>query len=106
MSFVNLTPHAINIVNADGSTRTVPTSGFTARCAATTEAAGSHESVALSRSSFGETVGLPPPSPEVIFIVSGLVRSANSFREDLASPGELVRDSAGAVIGCRGLIVN
>lgn len=71
----------------------IPPSGSVARCAATSTPAGAVE-------------GLPDPSTGILFIVSALVRSAVPARADVASPGDLVRDAAGAVIGCRNLVVN
>lgn len=60
----------------------------------------------LSRTSYGAVEGLPEPKAGVIYIVSALVRAAVPGRLDVASPGELVRDAAGAVVGCKGLSVN
>lgn len=105
MTIKNLTPHALNIVTDEG-TVTVPPSGTVARCSSAATPAGSIGGIALSRVTFGEVTGLPAPEEGVLLVVSALVRSALPARADLASPGELVRDAAGAVIGCRGLIVN
>ena len=44
--------------------------------------------------------------PDVLLIVSAMVRQALPDRKDLASPGDLVRDENGAVIGCGNLIIN
>ena len=99
---INLTPHAIVVV--DGGT--IPASGIVARCSSKSEPAGEHSGVALTRVSFGAVEGLPDPEPGVLYIVSGLVRSAVPSRSDVASPGDLVRDAAGAVVGCRNLVVN
>jgi hypothetical protein len=102
MAFVNLTPHPIVIV--DGPT--VPPSGTVARVTSSSINVRIIDGVAFSRVSFGEVVGLPDPVPGDTFIVSAMVRSAVPHRDDVASPGDLVRDDAGNVIGCRGLIVN
>ena len=102
MEFVNLTPHRVVVV--DGPT--LLPSGQVARCTTTSSPAGQHGGVGLSRTVFGEVVGLPDPIPGVLFIVSALVRSAVLDRHDVASPGDLVRDSAGAVVGCLGFVIN
>lgn len=102
MSFVNLTPHAISIV--DGPT--IPPSGEVARCSTETVNAGNHAGVSLSRVSYGAVTGLPEPVEGTVYLVSGLVRSAVPERVDVASPGDLVRDSSGQPIGCRGLVIN
>ena len=67
---------------------------------------GEVNGIPLTRVSFGAVVDLPPPVEGTIYIVSALVRSAVPNRLDVASPGELVRDSAGAVLGCKSLILN
>lgn len=100
--FVNLTPHAVVVVGGP----TLPPSGSVARCSSTSVPAGEHGGVALSRVSFGAVEGLPDPEEGVLFVVSALVRAAVPGRSDVASPGDLVRDAAGAVVGCRNLVVN
>ena len=101
-TFINLTPHAINVVGGP----TIQPSGSVARVAATSTPAGEFGGVALSRTTFGEVEGLPAPVDGVIFVVSALVRSAVPSRTDVASPGDLVRGEDGQPIGCRGLIIN
>lgn len=107
MSFVNLTPHQINIHSDNGITSVAP-DGTVARVSITTSPAGFHDSVPLVRSVTGDIVGLPDaerPSYR-IYIVSMAVRLAAPHRKDIASPGELIRDDAGNPIGCKGLVVN
>lgn len=103
--FVNLTPHAIVIVVGD-TTLTIPPSGRVARVTSTSSPVGEVEGVPLHRVEFGQVEGLDNPQEGIVQIVSAMVRAALPGRADLASPGDLVRDSAGQVIGCRGLIVN
>jgi hypothetical protein len=100
--FVNLTPHAVVIVGGPS----LPPSGSLARCAQVAAPAGEHAGVALSRVAFGAVEGLPEPEPGVVFVVSALVRAAVPHRSDVASPGDLVRNEAGQVVGCRNLVVN
>lgn len=52
------------------------------------------------------TIGVPPPRPGVMWVVSRRVLLAHPGRLDLASPADLVRDSDGRVVGCRALSVN
>ena len=106
MNLVNLTPHAVTIVLPSGDTVTLPPSGTVARCSTSSEVVGEVNGIPVSRVSYGEVVGLPEATEGVIFIVSALVRSAVPHRKDVASPGDLVRDAAGAVVGCKGLVVN
>lgn len=105
-NFVNLTPHTINIVTSEGTLAFAP-SGTVARVQAENQFVGYCENqVALYRTKFGEVINLPDPDDNIIFLVSALVRTAASERPDIASPGDLVRDDAGNVIGCKGLILN
>lgn len=99
--FVNLTPHDIHICNDTGAViRTIVRSGIIARCTITSQAAGSHDDIPLVTAQFGEVAGLPDPLPDVFYIVSLLVRQALPERYDLVSPGDMVRDAAGQILGC------
>jgi hypothetical protein len=102
MTFKNLTPHAIHIV--DGPT--IEASGTVARCRQSTVPVRDHGGVALVHTTYGEVDGLPGPETGVVYLVSALVRAAAPERDDLASPGDLVRDSEGKIVGCRNLIIN
>ena len=106
MNLVNLTPHAVTIVLPSGDTVTLPPSGTVARCSTSSEVVGEVNGIPVSRVSYGEVVGLPEMTPYTRFVVSGLVRSAVPHRGDVFSPGDLVRDAGGNVVGCRGLVGN
>ena len=101
MGFINLTPHAIHIGEL-----TVPPSGGVARCVESTTPVGEHEGVHLVTTTYGEVTDLPVPVEGTIYIVSSLVRSAVPNRRDVASPGALVRDISGQVMGCKNLVLN
>ena len=104
-TITNMTPHDIVIVGENGN-RTIPTSGKVARVEAESRSCGFFDGIPLSSVKFGAVTGLPEYQPDTLLIVSAMVRAAVSDRPDLASPGELVRDAGGKVIGCRNLIVN
>jgi hypothetical protein len=106
MNIVNLTPHTLNILNADGSVRVdVPPSGLVARVSTSRVQTGDVNGIPLFEARFGEVSDLPAQEEGSIFVVSGLVAAHPSVRsrEDVYSPGELVRDEGGKPIGCRGL---
>lgn len=104
MNVVNLTPHAICILDADGSRLAeFKPDGTVARVSQTREMVGSLNGIPVYRSKFGAVVGLPAPVSGTAFLVSALVRVACPDRNDIYSPGELVRDASGQPIGCRGL---
>jgi hypothetical protein len=106
MKIVNLTPHTLNILNADGfGGIDVAPSGKVARVKVDRRMVGEVQEIPLYETVFGEVFDLPEAEEGVLFVVSGLVAAHPSVRnrEDVYSPGELVRDEAGKPIGCRGL---
>ena len=64
------------------------------------------EGVDVYRTVFGEVTGLPDYEEGVYLLVSAMVREALPLRSDLVSPGQLLRDDDGNVIGCLGLVGN
>jgi len=99
--FVNLTPHAINFGD-----RSIEPSGKIARCSEVSSEAGEHAGIKLIRRSYGKIVDLPEPKEGTIFIVSILVRQACPSRTDIASPGDLIRDNDGKIVGAINLVIN
>ena len=105
---INLTPHAVTIGNL-----TVPPSGTVARVSVSRRQVGvipleDGTTVPAFVPSFGEVTDLPDHQNGVILIVSAMVRShpAIARRLDVASPGTLVRDADGRIVGCDGLDFN
>ena len=106
MALINLTPHEIVLVGATGDVveRIAPT-GQVARVSVTRTSTGSVGVIEIFETCFGELEGLPSAQDGDFFVVSGLAASAAKAlgRQDVLSPGELVRDPEGRVVGCRGL---
>ena len=103
MKFVNLTPHDITVIMGDQADRkTFAKSGTIARVSQNTTVVQCVDGIDISLAEFGPVVGLPGWTSDTLFIVSAMVKSASTGRSDLVSPGELVRDAAGVVIGCKG----
>ena len=100
-NFVNLTPHELSIHTEEGVV-TLPPSGSVARVSTTETPAPSVGGIPTTITTLGEVTGLPDETPGVVVVVSGMVASA-APREDVMSPGPLVRDESGRPIGCRGL---
>jgi hypothetical protein len=67
---------------------------------------GSAGDIPLFNTTLGNVVGLPFSTEGKFFIVSAIVRSAVPQRTDIGSPADLIRDSAGQVIGAGSLDVN
>lgn len=101
-TFVNLTPHPINLHTPSGDVQTFAPSGAIARAAEDRTAVGTIDGVAVELVSFGAVDGLPQPAADTFLIVSGLVLSAVPTRADVLAPGQPVRDDQGRVIGCKG----
>ena len=100
---VNCTPHPVTIVENGVVVRTIPSSGEVARLSVSTEPAGVVLGIPITRTVFGEPVGLPEPKLGTCYIVSQLVKNALPERDDLVVPAEVVRDAAGNIVGCRSL---
>lgn len=106
MHLINLTPHTIHLI-VNSKVVSVPPSGVVARVQMTTTVVSRiDDGIPLVRSSPGNVIDLPEPCEGTLFLVSALVRVACPNRSDIASPGDLVRDAEGLVVGCKTLIVN
>jgi hypothetical protein len=103
--FVNLTPHDVTVVSG-GKIKKYIRDGTVARVTETVTLAFSIDDCDINDVVFGEVVGLPAPTDGVCFIVSAMVKEAvkksGSGRNDCVSPGNLIRDEKGEVIGCKG----
>lgn len=108
-SYLNLTPHALNILGPDGAeVMSLPPSGQVARVSMTRETVVGVDGIECHTSTPGPVEGLPFPERGVVLVVSAMVRTHASMegRLDVASPGPLVRDAQGQPIGCQGLEYN
>lgn len=112
MEIINLTPHAVNIVDANGNEiLQIPASGTIARCSAETETVGeiivNGVRIPETRTVMGDVYDLPEEKPGTIYIVSlavaKAIAKANPERRDLRIPDQSVRNAAGQIVGCRSL---
>lgn len=108
-SFVNCTPHALNIEGIGE----LPPSGILPRV--TTEYHHDLEinGVRVRQKFYGSVTGLPDPVDGLTFIVSGLVRDAISVlpahmrRPDVCAPdtgADAIRNEQGQIVAVRGLV--
>lgn len=102
MRIINLTPHAINFITADGNV-TVEPSGLVARLSTETVITGEINGIPITETKFGKIEGLPKSCEDTVFIVSSLVAGRCKNRYDIFIPNESVRDENGRIIGCRSL---
>lgn len=104
----NLTPHSLNVLNKEGEFVYIEPSGEVARVEVDRRSVDPVDGFEISETVLGEVVGLPEEQEGVLLIVSRVVKEAVekvSDRYDLLCPGELIRDSSGKVVGCRGFSV-
>jgi len=99
---INLTPHPIVVLDADGKTvrMTLPSAGIV-RLAVKKTPVGEVDGVEVIETSFGKPEGLPEVVSGTTYVVSQLVRAACPDRQDLVFPGDVVRDDKGGIVGCK-----
>jgi len=103
MKIVNCTPHRLNILDDhENEVMVVEPSGQIARVNMGSEICGEVFGFTLSKVTIGDIEGLPPYEDDTIIITSSMVEAQTS-RQDVYSPGALVRDESGKPIGCQGL---
>lgn len=100
--FINLTPHAINVV-INGETKTIEPSGSIARVSMTQELINTIDGIPVYRNSYGKPEGLPEPKENTYYIVSALLAQAVPEREDVLITSNPIRDEAGRIVGCGAL---
>jgi hypothetical protein len=105
MTVINKTPHPVYVVDGEGKViRTYEKDATPIRLASKTVSAGAlPDGTPLTATEFGEPEGLPAYQEGTWYIVSQIVKSALPDRTDLLVPAEVVRDSAGQIVGCKSL---
>ena len=104
LEYVNLTPHAITVIDKNGKPNVFESSGTIARVNSST----SNSSIGnfdLSITNYNGVSNLPSPSPNKIYIVSAMVLSNVEGREDVVAPNTgqgAIRDEKGMISAVRG----
>lgn len=101
MNIINLTPHTIVLPD-----REIFVLGVIARCEEVTEQVGNIDGIKIVEKSYGVVKDLPEQEEGIMYIVSMMVRLALPNRYDILSPGDLVRDEDGNIVGCLNLVSN
>ena len=103
ITIINLTPHPVNLLDVDANVVITFYSEGLARCYQNDIIIGKlNKDIILTKTSYGEVIGLPKQSPRTFYIVSRLVLNACAGkRHDLLVPNQLIRDSEGQIVGCR-----
>jgi hypothetical protein len=102
MTFINLTPHSVSLMR-DGSVLHISPEPIPARCEEAETLSATVAGYPVYNVTFGTVYGLPEPKEGVLYIVSRMVAEALPDRHDLVFPHQLVRDSAGNIVGCQAL---
>lgn len=106
MPFINCTPHPIFIIKKNGERLELHKGTMIPRLVTQQTKVTEFEGVEFFKTEFGGITDMPPVIDGVFYIVSRMVLdAAPKSRQDLLAPGELVRDSSGNIIGCKGLSV-
>lgn len=106
MKIVNLTPHDVNIVMADGNVRKFPAEGVIARAEQFSDVVGQLNGIELVRTRFGQPIDLPDYADGVYYIVSVITanaaKAAGRTTADLLLTSDPVRDeTTKQIIGCK-----
>lgn len=99
-NIINLTPHDVHVMMKDGTTVTIPSSGV-ARCSETEHLVGCVNGIPVLEKHFGAVEGMLPIDGDTIYIVSMLVARNLVLQDNVVFPNDVVRDSKGAIVGCR-----
>ena len=102
VNLVNLTPHAVNFITADGVQVNVAPEGIIARLEQHDVLSRWIGRIPVYKTEYGQVQNLPDPQPDTIYIVSGMVLNKVNGRDDVLSPGSLIRNDEGQVIGAGG----
>ena len=105
--FINLTPHDIHIMGYDDEEiENITASGTIARVAIEEVSLYYISGVQIKLQIPQQPIDVPLPRNNTFYIVSTLVRLALPKRIDLLSPGDMVRDEKGRILGCKSLVAN
>lgn len=102
MNFVNLTPHPLTIKKNDGTILELEVGDFV-RATQTQNKVKEIDNINFYETVYGKVEGLPKSQEGTIYIVSLITKMACPERDDLVTPGNLIRNEEGAIVGCEGL---
>lgn len=106
-NIINLTPHTINIYDADGNEVKNFESMGIARADSFETVVGELNGIPVVEMSYGSPIGLPDYMDGTAYIVSMLTIQAaiqvGRTTADLYTTADLVRNEKGQIIGCRKL---
>jgi len=98
-TIINLTPHSITICSPGTASLEIPSTGL-ARVEEELIPVDEINGFPVYRRVLGEVTGLPEPQDGVVYVVSPVVTQACPERDDIYSPGLLIRNDCGIIVGC------
>lgn len=105
MRIINLTPHAVCMMDVSGNVVDRFASEGLARATETSVKVGEVNGFDIVETVYGEITGLPEKSDDTYYIVSLLTAQAavktGRGADDLLLTSDLVRDGEGRIIGCK-----
>lgn len=102
MSFINLTPHEVNLLNEENKViLTLPKCENPPRLKEETVVVGEVNGFPITKTVFGVVSYMPKAVKGVYYIVSRLVLLAYPNRKDLLAPNQIVRDGNRKELGCK-----
>lgn len=112
MKILNTTPHDIIVVRTSGDKVTLPKSEVSVRVNATTEKIRTEDGIEIYKERLEDPVLTGPSNLMngvdallVSRVAAEKMRDIPDYRKyKLYIPGKLIRDEAGVIIGCEGLI--
>jgi hypothetical protein len=98
---VNATPHAVYVLNKDGTVlRMFPKSNGMIRVKENVSNLPDIDGIPVCSTRWSKTEDVPEYVNGIFYIVSQLVKNAMPKRKDFLTPKGAVRDEKGNVIGC------
>lgn len=107
MKFINLTPHAITVLDTVGVEHTFQPSGEIARVSSTQVELPQLGGFAVAKTVWGDVTGLSAPQDDTVLIVSGLVLGHCADRPDVVGPDTgptAIRNDKGHIVAVRGFV--
>lgn len=106
-TFINLTPHALTVIDTSGVEHVFEPSGQLARVSSSQVHLPEIGGFAVAQTQWGAVTGVPDPEDGVVYIVSALVLAHCADRPDVVGPDTgptAVRNEKGHIVAVRGFV--
>lgn len=106
-TFINLTPHALTVIAADGGEHVFEPSGQLARVGSSQEMLPQIGGFTVAKTVWGMVTGVPAPQEGTVYIVSAIVLGHCTDRPDVVGPDTgptAIRNEKGHIVAVRGFV--